>query len=71
MRVQRSRENIFTVTATGQELSVLVAAARMSLDAMRNATEPPPAEVIELLSRVLDDFDSARARLATDPRAGG
>jgi hypothetical protein len=71
MRVERSRENVFTVTATSQELSVLVAAARMSLDAMRNATEPPPPEAIEVLSRVLGDFDSARTRLASDARAGG
>jgi hypothetical protein len=32
MRVERVRDNVFTVTATGQELSALVAGARMALD---------------------------------------
>jgi hypothetical protein len=63
MRVERSRENVFTVTATGQELSALVAAARMALEAMRGAPQPPPAEAMEILERVLADFDRARDRL--------
>jgi hypothetical protein len=64
MRVERTRENVFTVVATGQELSALIAAARMSLDVMRNAPQPPPQEAVEILERVLSDFDAARARLA-------
>src|SRR4051812_906241 len=64
MRVERARENVFTVTATGQELSALVAAARMSLDVMRASPDQPPAEAMALLERVLQDFDDARARLA-------
>lgn len=71
MRVERVRENVFTVTATGQELSALVAAARMAVEAMRGAPEPPPAEAVEILERVLGDFDRARARLAEEPAAGG
>jgi hypothetical protein len=63
MRVERSRENVFTVTATGQELSALVAAARMALEAMRGAPQPPPAAAMEILERVLADFDRARDRL--------
>jgi hypothetical protein len=63
VRVQRARENVFTVTATSQELSALVAAARMALAAMRSAPEPPPAEAMEVLERVLADFDRARQRL--------
>ena len=59
---------MFTVTATSQELSALVAAARMALEAMRAAPEPPPAEAMEVLERVLRDFDRARERLA---EAGG
>jgi hypothetical protein len=47
MRVERARENVFTVTATSQELSALVAAARMALEAMRAAPEPPPVEALE------------------------
>jgi hypothetical protein len=61
MRVEHVRDNIFTVTATSQELSALVAGARMALDAMRHAPEPPPPEAMELLERVLADFDQARA----------
>ena len=63
MRVERARENVFTVTATSQELSALVAGARMALEAMRAAAEPPPAEALEVLERVLGDFDRARDRL--------
>jgi hypothetical protein len=64
VRIERTRENVFTVVATSQELSALVAAARMALDAMRRAPQPPPPEAVELLDRVLADYDGARARLA-------
>ena len=64
MRIERARENVFTVTATGAELSALVAAARMAADAMRSAPEPPPREALETLDRVLRDYDLARERLA-------
>ena len=69
VRVERNRENVFTVTATGQELSALVAGARLALDAMR-ASADAPATAIELLGRVLDDFDRSRARLAEPPPNG-
>jgi hypothetical protein len=71
VRIDRSRENVFTVTATSQELSALVAAARMSFEAMKAAPEPPPAEAMEILERVLRDFDGARQRLAGGAAAGG
>jgi hypothetical protein len=71
MRVERERENVFRVVATGQELSALVAAARMSLEMMRSAPEPAAREGVALLERVLHDFDQARARLAAaDDPAG-
>jgi CRISPR-associated Cas5-like protein len=66
MRIERARENVLTVTATSQELSALVAAARMSFEAMRSAPEPPPAAVIGALERVLSDFDRARDRLGEE-----
>jgi hypothetical protein len=66
VRVERNRENVFTVTATGQELSALLAGARLALDAMRASPEAP-ATAIELLGRVLDDFDRARERLSEPP----
>ena len=69
VRVERTRENVFTVTATGQELSALVAGARLALDAMRSSPEAP-AGAVELLGRVLDDFDRARARLSESPPNG-
>ena len=59
------------VTATSQELSALVAGARMALEAMRSAPEPPPKEAVEILGRVLDDFDRARARLSDGQGEGG
>ena len=71
MRIERSRENVFIVTATSQELSALVAGARMALEAMRAAPEPPPKDAIEILERVLRDFDHARERLTGGPAAGG
>ena len=71
MRIERARENVFTVTATSQELSALVAAARMAFEAMRSAPEPPPGVVLDALERVLSDFDRARARLDEKPREGG
>jgi hypothetical protein len=71
MRIERARENVFTVTATSQELSALVAGARMALEAMRAAPEPPPAEALKVLERVLGDFDRARARLSEGGAAGG
>lgn len=70
VRIERSRDNVFTVTATSQELSTLVAGARMALEAMRGAPEPPPKEAVEILERVLDDFDRARERLAGGTAAG-
>jgi hypothetical protein len=63
MRVERTRENVFTVTATSQELSALVAGARMSLEVMRAAPDQT-RDAIDLLERVLRDFDEARARMA-------
>jgi hypothetical protein len=66
MRVEPIRPNVFTVTATGQELSALIAGARMALDVMRAAPEPPPAEAVALLERVLADFDRARRASAAD-----
>jgi hypothetical protein len=70
MRIERTRENVFTVTATSQELSALVAAARMALEGMRSAPSPPPPEALKLLERVIGDFDSARERLAPEPPHG-
>ena len=69
VRVERNRENVFTVTATGQELSALIAGARLALDAMRASPETPAA-AIELLGRVLDDFDRSRQQLSESPRDG-
>ena len=69
VRVERDRENVFTVTLTGQELSALVAGARLALDAMR-ASADAPAAAIELLGRVLDDFDRCRERLSERPGNG-
>jgi hypothetical protein len=67
--MERSRENLFIVTATGQELSALIAGARLALDAMR-ASPDAPASAVELLGRVLDDFDRARERLSEPPANG-
>ena len=70
MRIQRARENVFTVTATSQELSALVAAARMAFEAMRSAPEPVPAVVLDALEKVLSEYDRARARLDEQSHEG-
>jgi uncharacterized protein YjgD (DUF1641 family) len=70
MRIERARDNVFMLTATSQELSALVAAARMAFEAMRAAPEPPPTEALELLERVLSEFDHARERLSAEPPTG-
>jgi hypothetical protein len=70
VQLVRARENVFEVTATGQELSALVAGARLALDVMRLSPEPPAA-AIESLERVLRDFDRARERLSPAPETGG
>jgi hypothetical protein len=70
MRMVRARDNVFEIRATGQELSALVAGARLALDVMRSAPEPP-AEAIAMLDRVLADFDGARERLLRDAPEGG
>jgi len=64
VHIEQARDNVFTVTATSQELSALVAGARMALDAMRAAPEPPPAAALEVLEHVLADFDRARERIS-------
>jgi hypothetical protein len=71
VRIERKRENVFTVTVTSEELSALVAGARMALEAMRSAPEPPPAAALEVLEHVLADFDQARERLNAQPPPGG
>ena len=71
MRIERARANVFTVTATSQELSVLVAAARMALEAMQSAPNPPPPEAVDALRRVLSEFDTARGKLTADPPEDG
>lgn len=58
MRLSQARDNIFTITATGQELSALIAGAKMALDIMQQ-DERAPREAVELLTRVLRDYDRA------------
>jgi hypothetical protein len=70
VQLVRARENVFEVTATGQELSALIAGARLALDVMRSSPEPPAA-AIDLLERVLREFDRARERVPQAPGNGG
>jgi predicted methyltransferase len=61
VKIEQTRENVFTLTATTQELSALVAASRMALDAMRDDPRAP-AEALRILERVLADYDRALNR---------
>jgi len=70
MKVTRPRENVFELTLTGQELSALVAGARMALDIMERDPRAP-REAVELLRGVVGDYDDSLARLkAPDGRSG-
>jgi hypothetical protein len=60
VRLEPVRENVLRVTATRQELAVIVAAARMALEAMRQDPDAP-REAVGLLGRVLADYDAAAA----------
>jgi hypothetical protein len=51
VKVERIRPNVFTLTAAGQEVSALIAGARMSQDLLRNDPRAPE-EAIALLDRV-------------------
>jgi hypothetical protein len=62
VRLEQKRANVFTLTATSEELSALVAAARMTCDVMAGDPAAPP-EALALLERVLREYDAARARL--------
>lgn len=61
MKVEHTRPNVLTLAATSQELSALVAAARMALDMMRGDPHAPP-EPIRALERILRDYDAALGR---------
>lgn len=61
MKIERERESVFRLTVTSAELSALVAAARMALDFMLDDPHAP-REAVELLRRVLADYDAVIAR---------
>ena len=61
MKLERTRDNVFALSATAQELSALVGAARMSLEAMEH-DERAPAELVALLRRILREYDAALER---------
>jgi hypothetical protein len=63
MRIERSRENVFTVTATSQELAALVAGARMALEIMRADPDRSPPDAARQLEAVIADFERAAGRM--------
>jgi hypothetical protein len=63
VKLERTRENVFQLSAKAQELSALVGAARMSLEAMEQ-DERAPRDLVDLLRRILRDYDAALARLS-------
>jgi hypothetical protein len=62
LKIVHTRPNVFTVTATAQELSALIAAGRMTVATMENDPHAP-TEALDLLRSVLEDYDRALARL--------
>jgi hypothetical protein len=65
MKLERARPNVFTLTVASQELSALIAAARLAVDAMRTDPEAPK-DALQLLARILDDYDRALARIRNE-----
>lgn len=66
MRVVAATGNVVTATATRQELSLLVAAARMALDVV-TVDPAAPRAAQDRLASVLRDYDASVAR-ASAPR---
>jgi hypothetical protein len=65
MKLRRERENVYTLTVTGQELSGLIAAARLAQETLEHDPAAPP-EARVLLRRLLGDYDAARTRLRNE-----
>ena len=65
MILEQVRPNVFRLTLASQELSALVAAARLARDGMMDDPNAP-ADAVRLLDSVLHDFDRARERLRDD-----
>ena len=63
MDVERAADNRFTLTATGAELSALVAGARMALGLMRRSPDQVPPEVADRLEAIIADYQQAADRL--------
>jgi hypothetical protein len=74
MRVERVRDNVYSLTATRQEMGALVAAARMAVDVMRADPSAPP-QAIALVESVLADWDRSLGAPGGDapppPGSGG
>jgi hypothetical protein len=62
VKLEQTRDNVFQLTMTAQELSALVGAARMALEAMEQ-DERAPRELVDLLRRIIREYDSALARM--------
>lgn len=67
MKVEHLRPNVYRLTLTAPELSALVGAARLTYETLR-AERRAPAEAIELLGRVLREYDAGIARHDEDGR---
>ena len=70
MKVEEIRPGVFSATLTAHELSVLIAAARMSLSLMETDAQGATERARTALASVLDGFDAAlaRARGASEER---
>ena len=65
MKLEQLRPNVFRLTLASQELTALVAAARLARDAMLDDPNAPHG-ALEHLDSVLRDYDRARERLRDD-----
>ncbi len=63
MRLQEPHPGLYEATLSAQEISMLLAGARMALNVLEAGPEEGPSEASTALRRVLADFDGAVHRL--------
>lgn len=62
LRLVRKGQNAFTVTVGAAELSSLIAAVRLAADVLQGDPRTP-AQAVEQLRRLLQDYERAAAHL--------
>jgi hypothetical protein len=70
MKLEQIRPGTYSATLTANELSTLLAGARMALSVMEANPEDESRRAREALRSTLDDFDSALGHLPGQEKPG-